>query len=256
VDDPALHREVSALVEDHEPRLPVVVQRHAGPAGVLDAFGLEAEIEKALRSRVWLRSGGYLVINQLEALVAVDVNTGKFTGKRHLEDTALRTNLEAAHEVARQLRLRDLGGIVVIDFIDLLEPGHRQEVMDALKEGLARDRAKTTVLDMSPFGLVQLTRQRQKPSLEAMLAEPCPYCQGSGRVQSVATTANHVLRRARALAASATVTRLVARVHPDIARHLRARLLSAAERGSALPVPLVVVEEAHRHRATFDVAPG
>jgi ribonuclease G len=253
VDDDAVHREVREFVQRNAPALLPVVHHYRGPTGLFDAFSLEQEIEKAVRGRVWLRSGGYLVIDQLEALVAVDVNTGKFTGNRRLEDTALQTNLEAAREVARQLRLRDLGGIIVVDFIDLLEPGHRKAVLDELKAALVADRAKTTVLGMSDFGLVELTRQRQKRSLAALLTEPCPYCGGAGRIKSVETTVNQILRRVRSHVGATGEVRVKVRLHPDVAHHLRSHLVAFERAGTPFPARIELLEDVQRHRETFDV---
>ncbi|MBC9783890.1 Rne/Rng family ribonuclease [Heliobacterium chlorum] len=145
-------------------------------------FNLQVEIEKALRPKTWLKSGGYLVIQETEALTVIDVNTGKYTGTHDLEDTVRKTNLEAAREIARQLRLRSIGGIIVIDFIDMTVDSHRQEVLDVLRESLQRDKAPTNVLGITPLGLVEMTRKKVRDSLTSMLTEPCSCCDGRGRV--------------------------------------------------------------------------
>jgi ribonuclease G len=156
---------------------------HGAPPTLFEAYGLHEEIEKALKPRVWLKSGGYVVIEETEALVSIDVNTGKFLGGAGVEQTALRTNLEAAVEIARQLRLRDLGGIVVIDFIDMASEDSRRQTLDTLKQALAGDSAKTKIVGLSDLGLLQLTRKRTRPSLSALTTAPCPACSGRGRVR-------------------------------------------------------------------------
>ena len=158
-----------------------------------EQFGLNEEINKALKSKVWLKSGGYIVINQTEALVAIDVNTGKYVGKTaRLEDTIVKTNVDAIKEIVRQVRLRDLGGIIIIDFIDMDERRNRQKVMQALEEALRLDRAPSKVLQFNDFGLVAITRKRVKQSLERTIGSPCPYCQSTGFVKSVNTICNEI----------------------------------------------------------------
>ncbi len=154
---------------------------------IFEATGIEREIEKALRRRVWLKSGGYIVIDHTEALVAIDVNTGKYVGKRDFEETVLKINLEAATEVVRQIRLRDLGGIIIIDFIDMERAEHRDQVFKALTRALADDKARTNVLEISELGLVEMTRKRVRQSLQSLFCAPCPTCKGSGVVKSDAT---------------------------------------------------------------------
>jgi ribonuclease G len=254
VGDPELHDRLAAELERQAPALRGVLRRHPDGPDVIADLGLEREIEKALRPKVWLRSGGHLVINQLEALVAIDVNTGKFTGGRRLEETALKVNLEAASEVARQLRLRDLGGIVVVDFIDMEEPENRRKVFEAFQEALAGDRAKTSVLGMSDFCLVQVTRQRQRQSLERGLSEACPYCSGTGRIRSVQATVAQLLRRVRAHGREGVRGPLRARVHPDVAAALRERLEELAAEGSALRPEIELREDPLVHRETFELS--
>lgn len=254
VDDAATRDALVAFLRAHAPELAAHVVLHAEPTPLFDALGLESDIEKSLRDRAWLKSGGYLVIDQLEALVAIDVNTGKFTGSRGLEETALTINVEAAREVARQLRLRDLGGIVVVDFIDMAEPRNRRQVMEELHAALARDRAKTTVLGMSEFGLVQITRQRQRRSLETQLTEACPQCAGSGRVRSVETTALQALRRLRSAARAApSVRELRVKAHPAVADALEELERNAREEGRGLPSKLVIERDASRLPQSFDL---
>ena len=165
---------------------------------IFEATGIERDIDKALRRRVWLKSGGYIVIDHTEALVAIDVNTGKYVGKRDLEETILKINLEAVTEVVRQIRLRDLGGIIIIDFIDMERAEHRDQVFKALKRALADDKARTNVLEISELGLVEMTRKRVRQSLQSLFCAPCPTCKGSGVVKSDATLAAEIFRKIQA----------------------------------------------------------
>ena len=188
VDDAQAHSEVLAFVEKLHPEWANRVKRFTSDLPIFDAFGIEAEIDSARQPKVFLRHGGSIVLNQTEALVSVDVNTGKFVGKKDLEETVYLTNLEAIPEIVRQLRLRNLGGIVVIDFIDMVEAAHRDEVLARLQEELRRDRNHARAGGISEFGLVELTRKRTGPSLERQLTQPCPACSGVGRALSPETS--------------------------------------------------------------------
>lgn len=168
---------------------------YAGEGSLFAAHGIQKEIEKIYEPRATLKSGGHIVIEQTEALVAIDVNTGKFTGTRNLEETAFKTNCEAAREIAKQIRLRDLGGIIIIDFIDMEMHEHRRSVLRILEDSLRRDRAKTSVLNLSQLGLVEMTRQRMRKSLESASTQACPYCHGKGIVRSKETVATEVLHK-------------------------------------------------------------
>jgi ribonuclease G len=161
-----------------------IILRPAPPT-LFDSMGLREDVERALRSRVWLKSGGYIVIEETEALVSIDVNTGKYLGRHDLEETALRTNLEAAGEIARQLRLRDLGGVVVVDFVDMASDESRGRTLERLRRGLAEDPARTKVIGMSELDLLQLTRKRARPALGALVTEPCSGCGGRGVVKKL-----------------------------------------------------------------------
>jgi ribonuclease G len=195
VDDPAALERMRELLEVVSPKLARRLELYQEPEPLFARFGVEAEVENALRSRVPLPSGGSIVIHQTEALVAIDVNTGKFVGSADLEQTVFAANLEAAPEVARQIRLRDLGGLLVIDFIDMEDPEHRSALFARFAEELARDRARTRLLPLSEFGLIEVTRQRSRSNLERVLTRACPECSGGGRVKSDTTVALD-LRRA------------------------------------------------------------
>ncbi len=188
---------------------------------IFDKFGIEAEIEKALRRKVHLKSGGYICIDQTEALLAIDVNTGKFTGKTGLEETVFKTNLEAADEIARQVRLRDMGGIIVVDFIDMEQERNRRELLRHLREALKNDRAKTTISEVSELGMIEMTRKRVKHNLIKALSQPCPYCEGSGMVRSVTTMTFDTLRRLQSLFCKFKEKSIILQAHPDVVRRLR-----------------------------------
>ncbi len=228
IDDERRYREARDLVSKLQPDLlgRLMLYRESFP--VFEKYGVQAELDKALRSRVWLKSGGYIVINQTEALVAIDVNTGKYVGKRSLEDTVLKTNLEAVTEICRQLRLRDLGGIIVVDFIDMEERKSKKKLFDAFEGELQKDRARTKVLQISDFGLIEITRQRTKKSLERILCQTCPYCSGTGKIKASATVLFEIQRELQKLAPNLDGKRLIIRANPDVARHLESdrRLLS------------------------------
>ena len=176
------------------PELAEKIEHYAGARPIFDLYGVEDEIQRALEKEVPLKSGGYLVIDQTEAMTTVDVNTGSFLGQRNLEETVYRTNLEAAQAVARQLRLRNLGGIIIIDFIDMVDAEHRRQVLRTLEKSLARDHAKTTVYDFSPLGLVEMTRKRTVESLQRQLSEPCHECSGRGTVKTAETVTYEIFR--------------------------------------------------------------
>src|SRR6185503_10264924 len=190
IDDATEHRRVMALIGRIMPNMAGRVKRYSKDYPIFEEYGVQGEIDKALRSKVWLKSGGYIVINQTEALVAIDVNTGRYVGKKsagRLEDTIVKTNLEAVKEIVRQVRLRDLGGIIVLDFIDMEDKKNRQKVAQAVEQELRKDRAPSKAVQVSDFGLIIITRKRVKSSLERTLTEPCPYCSGTGTIKTSAT---------------------------------------------------------------------
>ncbi|HMC20757.1 MAG TPA: Rne/Rng family ribonuclease, partial [Thermoanaerobaculia bacterium] len=178
VDSVEQYQRIVEFLDQIQPALVSRVRLYRRDEPIFDEFGIEPEIAKALNSKVWLKSGGYIVINQTEALVAIDVNTGKYVGKKNLEETVFRTNLEAAKEIVRQIRLRDLGGIIVLDFIDMEDLGNRAALFEAFENEIKKDRSKTKILQISEFGLVEMTRKRVRQSLERSLTQPCPYCAG------------------------------------------------------------------------------
>jgi ribonuclease G len=192
VDDQKVHKKVLQFINQFMPKHGKTVSIHTGPQPLFDLYDLDLEISRSLDRKVWLKSGGYIVIDEAEALVVIDINTGRFVGKKDLEDTILKTNLEAVKEIAHQLRIRNCGGIIIIDFIDMENPVHRERVMNQLKLELANDLAKTTVVAMSELGLVEMTRKRIRPSLVSSLCEPCSYCEGKGYIKRKSTIAQEI----------------------------------------------------------------
>jgi Rne/Rng family ribonuclease len=223
VDSEADYERIVRFLNRFSPELVRRVKLYTKEVPLFEHFGIQDEISKALRSKVWLKSGGSIVINQTEALVAIDINTGKFVGKTaRLEDTILKTNLDAIPEIVRQIRLRDLGGIIVIDFIDMDERKNRTRVMAALEEALKQDRAPTKVLQFNDFGLVAITRKRVKQSLERTLSVPCPVCQATGMVKSAATVANEIYIEVRKMRKHFDQSEVLLRVNPETAKALKA----------------------------------
>ena len=192
VDDAKVHKKILGFINQFMPKHGKSVELYAGKEPLFDMYDLDLEISRSLDRKIWLKSGGYIVIDEAEALVVIDVNTGRFVGKKDLEDTILKTNLEAVKEIAHQLRIRNCGGIIIIDMIDMERPAHREKVMNQLRLELLNDLAKTTVVAMSELGLVEMTRKRTRPSLVSSLCEPCEYCEGKGYTKRRSTIAQEI----------------------------------------------------------------
>jgi Rne/Rng family ribonuclease len=256
VDNEEVYESVLRFVERFQPALVSRVKLYTRSNPIFDEFGITAEIEKALRPKVWLKSGGYIVINQTEALVAIDVNTGKFVGKSHrLEDTIVKTNTDAIKEIVRQIRLRDLGGIIVVDFIDMDERKNRQKVMQTLEEAMRVDRAPYKILQFNDFGLVAITRKRVKQSLERTLCTPCPYCEGAGYVKSPQTVVGEILQEAHKIARSVEGKDVMLRVSPEVAKLLKSNQNSyLQELEEILGRTVIVKTDAQLHQEKFDLA--
>ncbi len=257
VDEEKAAERLRDLADQVAPGLSPRIEVYCDPEPIFDRFGVEAEIEEALRSRVPLPSGGSCVIHQTEALVAIDVNTGRFTGQEDLEQTVFATNLEAVAEVARQIRLRDLGGLLVVDFIDMQEPEHRHEVFERFERELARDRARTRVLQISDFGLIEITRQRSRNNLERVLTRACPCCAGTGRVKTDQTTA---LDLRRALLRPPVVTSpgetVRVRVAPSLAQFLAEEKGILEEVQGSLQVRIELLPDEAEPPGSFSVLSG
>ncbi len=220
IDSPTVYKSVVSFINKFMPRLKDSVSLYSGEEPIFDAYNLEVDIQRALKKKVWLRCGGYIIIENTEALVAIDVNTGKFVGKRNFEETILQTNLEAVREIAYQIRLRNLGGIIIIDFIDMESRANQEKIYNAVKDILIKDKAKTNVLAMSDIGLIQMTRKRVVRSLPKMLYEPCFYCEGEGMLLSRESICNNIYREVVRKAQDAAANRFHLHVHPIIAELL------------------------------------
>jgi ribonuclease G len=256
VDNEEVYEAVLRFVQRFQPALVNRVKMYTRPTPIFDEFGITAELEKALRPKVWLKSGGYIVINQTEALVAIDINTGKYVGKSsRLEDTIVKTNTDAIKEIVRQVRLRDLGGIIVVDFIDMDERKNRQKVMQALEEAMRADRAPYKILQFNDFGLVAITRKRVKQSLERTLCCPCPYCEGAGYVKSPQTVVGEILQEAQKIAKAVEGKDVMLRVAPDVAKLLKSNQNTYLQELEEILGRTVIVKSDHQlHQEKFDLA--
>jgi ribonuclease G len=258
IDHPQEYQRVLDLVQRILPNLAPKVKLYAKPYPIFDEYGVQAEIDKALKSKVWLKSGGSIVINQTEALVAIDVNTGRYVGKKNsqgrLEDTIVKTNLEAVKEIVRQIRLRDLGGIIVLDFIDMEEKKNRQKVLQAVELELKKDRSPSKALQVSDFGLIIITRKRVKQSLERVMTEPCPYCSGTGTIKNTSTICYEILSEVKKIGGDLNGQRLLLRVNPEIARALKEEEREVMkDLRSALGKDVTVKADFLLHHEQFDV---
>src|SRR5437867_10552789 len=256
VDSREVYDKCLGYVEALVPAMAERVKFYEGTTPIFESFGIEKDIEKALRRRVWLKSGGYIVIDHTEALVSIDVNTGKYVGKRDFEQTVLKINLEAVGEVVRQIRLRDLGGIIIIDFIDMESAEHREQVYRALKRALAEDKARTNVLEISELGLVEMTRKRVRQDLRALLSTRGPSCKWTGATKSDATSAAHIFRAVQAKVRSAEDANgrdVVVRVHPDLARYFEGDGQEALERLTRALERKITIQPNHADREGYEV---
>jgi Rne/Rng family ribonuclease len=257
LDNEIEYKRVVALMTRIMPNMLGRVKLYAKDYPIFDEYGVQSEIDKALRSKVWLKSGGYIVINQTEALVAIDVNTGRYVGKKsagRLEDTIVKTNLEACKEIVRQIRLRDLGGIIVLDFIDMEEKKNRQKVAQAVEQELRKDRAPSKAVQVSDFGLIIITRKRVKSSLERTLTEPCPYCSGTGTIKTSTTICYDILTEIKKVSADLDGYSIVLRVNPEIARALKDEGRSVfRELEATVGRPVTVRPDEQLHHEQFDL---
>lgn len=254
VDGQETYERIVEFLDHVQPALVGRVKLYNREETLFQTYRIDQEMEATLRAKVWLKSGGYLVVHPTEALVAIDVNTGRFTGSQDLEDTVVKTNLEAIQEVVRQIRLRDLGGIIVLDLIDMAEEENRQRVFSALEKELEKDRTKNRVLSISEFGLVELTRKRTRPSLQRMLTQPCPYCQGRGRIRSLATICL-ALRRDALERRLTPGSELLVRVHPEVAQALqRDERPILDELRQRLGVEILVQSDPELHHEQYDLS--
>jgi ribonuclease G len=255
VDSEAGYERIVRFLNHFSPTLTRRVKLYTKETPLFEHFGIQDEISKALRSKVWLKSGGSIVINQTEALVAIDINTGKYVGKSaRLEDTIVKTNLDAVPEIVRQIRLRDLGGIIVIDFIDMDDRKNRYKVMAALEEALKSDRAPTKVLQFNDFGLVAITRKRVKQSLERTLSVPCPTCQATGMVKSPTTVCNEIYTELRKMKKHFEAEDILLRVNPETVKVLKANNAAwITEFEELVGKNILIKSDATLHPEQFDI---
>ncbi|MBI5644383.1 MAG: Rne/Rng family ribonuclease [Deltaproteobacteria bacterium] len=238
------------FIEEFMPTLSGRVELYEGNEDIFDAHGIEIELADALERKVWLRSGGHIVLDQMEALTAIDVNTGKYVGKKSSDDTILKTNLEAVKEIVYQLRLRNIGGIIVIDFIDMSKAADREKVYNALKEALREDKARTNILKISELGIVEMTRKRVRESLAQSLCEPCPYCEGNGIVKARDTTIMDIYRELLKELPERK-KKVILCVSPSVAEELttgQASVIEELEKKTGKKIIIKPVERFHQER--------
>ncbi len=217
VDSKVDYNRLLGLTENIAPRIKKRIYYYDKETPIFENYQIEKEVKKLLQRKVWLNSGGYINFDTTEALVSVDVNTGKYTGKKNLQDTVFKTNLEAAREIARQLKLRDIGGIIIIDFIDMEKREHQEEVLEVLEQKLANDRTKTSLLGLTKLGLVEMTRKKVREGLGKLVQKECPYCQGTGQVLSETTMALRVIREIKRMALKEEFAAILIELHPEVA---------------------------------------
>lgn len=259
VDSPDLYRRIPAFIRRYMPGFYCSVELYQGAAPVFEAFGIELELDRALGNKVWLKSGGYLVIDQTEALTAIDVNTGKFVGKTSLEETITKTNLEAVEEIVYQLRLRSIGGLIVLDLIDMDLKENRDKVYQALVDALEQDKARTNITQISDFGLVEMTRKRVQESLVQQLCEPCPYCEGMGRITAQTRVAYDLLRTIKRQSRHGEGHVIEAQAHPGVVDYLKRHekdTLQEIEASAGVEVRLRKGSNLHRTTAKVSLATG
>ena len=230
VDSRKHYGEIRKYLKDVAPSLLSKLELHRNKTPVFDVYGIEDEIEKSLSRKIWMKGGGHVIFDQVETMVVVDVNSGRAVSQKDHELNALETDMQAAHVIARQLRLRDIGGIIVIDFIDLLKDAHRRKVVNALRKELKKDRAAFDILPMNDFGLVSLTRERIRPSLLYQYSESCPKCQGLGRVPAKSTILTRIERAIQKFKSDSGKRRILLTVTPEMAAYLNEGLRSRTKR--------------------------
>jgi ribonuclease G len=254
LDSRPVYESVLSFLNTFMPNLKDYVELYEGSEPIFDAFNLEGDISRALKKKIWLKSGGYIVIEHTEALVAIDVNTGRYVGKYNLEETILKTNLEAVKEIAYQVRLRDIGGIIIIDFIDMAKKSNQEKVFNALKEAVKKDRSKTHILPISEMGLIQMTRKRIRKPLTRMMCEPCFYCDGEGYLVSKQSICYNIYRETIRESQYMVGNKLTLRVNPEIAELLHDEenhIIASLER--TIGKQIVIYPNPHLHMEEFNI---
>ncbi len=256
IDDQAAYRRCVDFAQKFVPGTAEKIELFDGTAPIFDLYGAEDELQRALDRKVPLKSGGYLIFDQTEAMTTVDVNTGAYVGYRNLEETIFKTNLEATQTIAHQLRLRNLGGIIIIDFIDMVDETHREQVLSALGKAMSRDHAKSVVCSLSSLGLVEMTRKRTRESLERILCEPCPTCMSRGRIKSAETVCYEIFRELRRTARQFQAREYRVLAHPDVISRLAdEQSTGLAELEEVVHKPIRLLAEAQYLPESYDVVP-
>jgi len=256
IDSRESYQKIQKFVNKFIPELAGGIEYYSGPRPIFDLYSIDDEIQRALEPRVQLKSGGHLVIDQTEAMTTVDVNTGAFVGHRNLEETIFKTNLEATQAIARHIRLRNLGGIIIIDFIDMLDEAHKRQVLRALERNLERDHAKTKISEVSSLGLVQMTRKRTRESLEHVLCEACPVCQGRGSVKTPETVCFEIFREILREARQYDVQQYLVLAAQSVVDHLLDdESGSVAELETFIGKPIRLQAESQYSQELYDVIP-
>lgn len=254
IDSAEEYERILEFVRTYFPKLLDKIEMYEDNEPLFDAFGVELDISRALGRRVWLKSGGYIVVDQTEAMTVIDVNTGKFVGKEGLEDTILKTNLEAVKEIAYQIRLRNLGGIIIVDFIDMDRQENREKVFNAFTEAMKKDRAKNTIFHISELGLIQMTRKRVRESLGRTLCATCPYCEGKGFVISPETLCFEILRTIKKLARHGS-KKIIITTHPTVAEMLSdEELLGIEDVEVKYGVKVIISADTKMHQENYEVS--
>jgi len=254
IDSKEEYENVQRFLKRLMPDVKLSVELYEGRESVFDAYNIEGDVARALKKKVWLKSGGYIVIEQTEALVAIDVNTGRYVGKHNFDETILKTNLEAVKEIAYQIRLRNIGGIIIIDFIDMKKEHHREKVMAQMNEAMKKDKSQTNILPLTELGLVQMTRKRIRRNLTRTLCEPCFYCNGDGHLLSGKSICHKIYRDLVTEAADIMGNRFTVKVHPEIAQLLHGRekhLISSLEKQFLKPI--VIYPEPNYHIEEYHI---
>jgi ribonuclease G len=254
IDDEKQYATICEFIRTFMPATKHNVERHEKPEPIFDFYGIEVEIDEALRRKVWLKSGGYIIVEQTEALTAIDVNTGRYVGKRSLEDTILKTNLEAVKEVVYQLRFRNIGGIIIIDFIDMERESNRDKVFSAFREALRYDKAKTNILKISELGLVEMTRKRTRENLIQILCEPCSYCEGRGYLKSKVSICYKIFREVKREAVNFRGQKIIVHTHPEVAEMLYEEENAGVEElERAINKTIIIRAKASLHQESFEI---